>query len=86
MCWVKAAVRGCVALLLPRRPSTLSSAHPAASCPAGGEDAPLDYFAAQQVLAKLTETAEKGFLGGLKGAAGSWDKVVRAYEYNRECL
>ena len=37
------------------------------------------------MLAKLTETAEKGFLGGLKGAAGSWDKVVRAYEYNREC-
>ena len=38
------------------------------------------------MLSKLTETAEKGFLGGLKGAAGSWDKVVRAYEYNRECF
>lgn len=39
-----------------------------------------------QVLAKLSETAEKGLLGGLKGAAGSWDKVVKAYEYNREPL
>lgn len=37
-----------------------------------------------QVLAKLSETAEKGLLGGLKGSAGSWDKVVKAYEYNRE--
>lgn len=37
-----------------------------------------------QVLAKLSETAEKGLLGGLKGAAGSWEKVVKAYEYNRE--
>lgn len=52
--------------------------------PAGGEDAPLDYFQAQRVLAKLSETAEKSLLGSLKGAAGEWDKVVRAYEYNRE--
>lgn len=36
------------------------------------------------MLAKLGETAEKGLLGGYKGAAGDWDKVVRAYEYNRE--
>ncbi|PRW59500.1 CDK5RAP3 isoform A [Chlorella sorokiniana] len=47
----------------------------------GGEEG-LDYFLAKQVLAKLSETAEKGLLGGLKGAAGSWDKVVKAYEYN----
>jgi len=54
------------------------------SSPAGGEEVPLDYFLAKAVLAKLTETAEKSFLGSFKGAAGSWDKVVKAYEYNRE--
>ncbi|KAI7844631.1 hypothetical protein COHA_001721 [Chlorella ohadii] len=47
----------------------------------GGEEG-LDYFLARQVLAKLSETAEKGLLGGLKGTAGSWEKVVKAYEYN----
>lgn len=35
-----------------------------------------------QVLSNLSETAEKGFLGSFKGAAGSWDKVIKAYEYN----
>ncbi len=52
--------------------------------PAGGEDVPLDYFLATAVLGKLSETAEKGFLGSFKGAAGEWEKVVKAYEYNRE--
>lgn len=45
----------------------------------------MDYFLARQVLAKLEETAEKSLLGSLKGAAGDWHKIVRAYEYNREC-
>ena len=35
------------------------------------------------MLAKLAEGAERGFLGSLKGAAGEWEKVVKAYEYNR---
>ncbi|KAL4459017.1 hypothetical protein ABPG75_013882 [Micractinium tetrahymenae] len=48
----------------------------------GGEDVPLDYFLAAAVLGKLSETAEKGFLGSFKGAAGDWEKVVKAYEYN----
>ena len=52
----------------------------------GGEEIPLDYLRAKQVLDKLiaSEGAEKSFLGSYKGAAGSWEKVVRAYEYNRE--
>lgn len=54
--------------------------------PTGGEDVPLDYFLATAVLGKLSETAEKGFLGSFKGAAGEWEKVVKAYEYNRELL
>lgn len=48
----------------------------------GGEDVPLDYFLAQAVLGKLGETAEKTFLGSYKGAAGEWEKIVKAYEYN----
>lgn len=36
------------------------------------------------MLARLAEGAERGFLGSLKGAAGGWEKVVKAYEYNRE--
>ena len=51
----------------------------------GGDEAPLDYFLARQVLGQLAEGAEKGFLGGLKGAAGEWEKLVKAYEYNRKC-
>ncbi len=52
--------------------------------PAGGEDAPLDYLRSQDILSKLSETAEKSFLGSFKGAAGTWDKLVRAYEYGCE--
>ncbi|KAL4859070.1 CDK5RAP3-like protein [Chlorella vulgaris] len=48
----------------------------------GGDEAAVDYFLARQVLAKLEETAEKSLLGSLKGAAGDWHKIVRAYEYN----
>ena len=62
----------------------LIESHRCCAALAGGEDIPLDYFTAQQVLARLSEGAEKGFLGGLKGAAGDWDKLVKAYEYNRE--
>lgn len=57
---------------------------PPCACRTGGEDVPLDYARCKEVLAKLSETAEKGFLGSYKGAAGEWDKIVRAYEYNCE--
>jgi hypothetical protein len=50
----------------------------------GGDDAPLDYFLARQVLARLGETAEKGLLGSYKGAAGEWEKLVKAYKHSRE--
>lgn len=57
-----------------------------ASCsPLCARTASIPHSPLAQVLAKLSETAEKSLLGGLKGAAGSWDKVVKAYEYNREC-
>ncbi|GAB4823290.1 hypothetical protein N2152v2_010336 [Parachlorella kessleri] len=50
----------------------------------GGDEMPLDYLRAKQVLDKLvaSEGAERSFLGSFKGAAGTWDKIVRAYEYN----
>eukprot|EP00887_Chlorella_sp_A99_P006696 scaffold3.g6696.t1 len=48
----------------------------------GGEDAPLNYARAKQVLERLAETAEKSLLGSYKGAAGVWGKLVHAYESN----
>lgn len=48
----------------------------------GGEDAPIDYFMAKEILGKLTETAERGLLGSLKGSAGTWERTVKAYESN----
>lgn len=68
---------------IPLRPCPAKCSAPPLG-PAGGEDVPLDYFLATAVLGKLSETAEKGFLGSFKGAAGEWEKVVKAYEYNRE--
>lgn len=46
----------------------------------GGSDAPLDYFRAVQVRDALAATSEKTLFGGLTGAAGAWDKIVKAYE------
>jgi hypothetical protein len=37
---------------------------------------------AKDILKKLTETAERGLLGSLKGRAGTWEKIVKAYESN----
>jgi hypothetical protein len=48
----------------------------------GEEDAPIDYFMAKEILAKLTETAERGLLGSLKGTAGTWERIAKAYESN----
>ena len=57
-----------------------------ASCAGEGDGPAVDYFAAKHILAQLAGTAEKGLLGGYKGEAGKWDKIVRAYEANRERL
>lgn len=43
-------------------------------------DAAVDYFAALAIRSSLAEDADKGLFGGLKGAAGTWDKLVKAYE------
>lgn len=51
-------------------------------CCAGNEDTPVDYFMAKDILAKLTETAERGLLGSLKGEAGTWERLIKAYEAN----
>lgn len=34
----------------------------------------------------LAETSEKTFFGNLTGTAGLWDKVLRAYEKDSECM
>lgn len=44
------------------------------------DGAVLDYFDAKDILGKLMETAERGLLGSLTGAAGTWERVVKAYE------
>lgn len=46
----------------------------------GDADPPLDYFTARAERDHLAETAERNLLGQLKGAAGSWQQVVSAYE------
>lgn len=43
-------------------------------------DEALDFFAIQKIRDSLAEDADKGLFGGLKGAAGTWDKLVKAYE------
>jgi hypothetical protein len=40
----------------------------------------LDYFDAKDILEKLKETAERGLLGSLTGVAGTWERIVKAYE------
>ena len=43
-------------------------------------DEAVDFFAAQQIRDSLAQDADKGYFGGLKGAAGTWDKLIRVYE------
>lgn len=47
-------------------------------------DEAVDFFAAQQIRDSLAQGADKGYFGGLKGAAGTWDKLIRAYEKQSE--
>jgi hypothetical protein len=48
----------------------------------GGADAPIDYFRAAAIRDKLAEGGERTLFGGLAGAAGVWDAIVKAYEKN----
>ncbi|KAL4541420.1 hypothetical protein Ndes2437B_g05784 [Nannochloris sp. 'desiccata'] len=48
----------------------------------GGEDVPIDYYMAKEILNELIETADRGLLGSLKGSAGTWERIVKAYESN----
>jgi len=44
------------------------------------QEASVNYFTCVQILDKMKETAERGMLGSLKGDAGKWEKIVKAYE------
>ncbi len=44
------------------------------------QTASVSYFSATEIRDRLAESAEKGMFGGLKGSAGTWDKIVKAYE------
>jgi hypothetical protein len=46
----------------------------------GGEQSQIHYFRCVEILEKFKETAERGVLGSLKGDAGKWEKIVKAYE------
>lgn len=37
---------------------------------------------AKEILNELIETADRGLLGSLKGSAGTWERIVKAYESN----
>jgi hypothetical protein len=50
------------------------------------EEVSVDYFRAQDVLSHLAETADRGLWGSFKGSAGKWERIVKAYEANSECL
>lgn len=52
----------------------------------GGADAAVDYFRAVQIRDKLAETGERTLFGGLSGQAGTWDKIVKAYENGGVCV
>lgn len=47
---------------------------------ASSQEASVNYFTCVQILDKMKETAERGMLGSLKGDAGKWEKIVKAYE------
>lgn len=40
----------------------------------------MHYFRCLEILNTMKETAERGVLGSLKGHAGKWEKLVKAYE------
>ena len=40
----------------------------------------MSYVAAKEIRDKLAGSADKSLFGNLKGSAGSWDKIVKAYE------
>ncbi|DBB09844.1 TPA: hypothetical protein ACH3X3_001459 [Trebouxia sp. C0006] len=44
------------------------------------QTASVSYFSATEIRDRLAESAEKRMFGGLKGSAGTWDKIVKAYE------
>lgn len=44
------------------------------------QTASVSYFNATEIRDRLAGSAEKGVFGGLKGSAGTWDKIVKAYE------
>lgn len=44
----------------------------------------VSYFQAKEFRDKLAGNADKGLFGGLKGSAGTWDKIVKAYEKQSE--
>jgi len=44
------------------------------------QTASVSYFNATEIRDRLAGRAEKGMFGGLKGSAGTWDKIVKAYE------
>jgi hypothetical protein len=50
----------------------------------GGADAPIDYFRAVMIRDRLAEGGERTLFGGLAGAAGLWDSIVKAYEKQSE--
>ena len=45
-----------------------------------------DYTAVKHIRDTLAETANKSLLGGLKGTAGLWDKIVKAYQARSELI
>lgn len=47
-------------------------------------DEAIDFFAVQHIRDALAEGADKGYFGGLKGQAGTWDKLVKAYQKQSE--
>lgn len=44
------------------------------------QSASVSYFTAKAIRDKLAGNADKGLFGGLRGSAGTWDKIVKAYE------
>lgn len=40
----------------------------------------MSYFVAKDIRDRLAESADKTLFGNLKGSAGSWDRIVKAYE------
>ena len=68
----------------PTNNNSLIHSVPEPGCDAGGDEVTVDYFRSKEILARLSETAERGLLGSLKGLAGTWERIVRAYESNCE--